>query len=385
MAEERRTNRSRESASQPAAHREAPSRRQERPARRKRRRSAGAAVSFALLYVVAVISVSILLACVGWIAANDVLALNKQEKSVVFTIDKEEGFDNVVSRLKDEGLIEYKSLFKLFASFTHGEEKISPGTYTLNTNMDYRALIAGMGVNSTTRQEISVTIPEGYTTAQIFQLLEDRGVAASVDDLNDMAANHDYAFSFLQDIPLGDPNRLEGYLFPSTYQFYTPHSALYAINKMLVAFDANLTDELRQEIADSGRSIHEILTVASMIEKETDGTDRSHIASVIYNRLNNPSAGTQGYLQVDATLVYINGGKVPTEADKSIDSPYNTYMYKGLPPGPIANPGMESIRAALHPDSTKDYYYALGDDDLHHFFRTYDSFQKFMASQERYQ
>ena len=91
---------------------------------------------------------------------------------------------------------------------------------------------------------------------------------------------------------------------------------------------------MRQEIWDSGRSIHEIIIVASMIEKETDGTDRANIASVIYNRLNNPSAGTQGYLQIDATLAYINGGKVPTEADKSIDSPYNTYLYKGLPAGP---------------------------------------------------
>ena len=107
-------------------------------------------------------------------------------------------------------------------------------------------------------------------------------------------------------------------------------------------------------MADSGRTIHEVLTVASMIEKETDGEDRGKIASVIYNRLNNPgaSAGTNGYLQIDATLAYLNGGKVPTEADKSIDSPYNTYLYPGLPPGPIANPGLESIKAAMEPEST---------------------------------
>ena len=201
-----------------------------------------------------------------------------------------------------------------------------------------------------------------------------------------MAATHDYAFSFLQDIPLGDPERLEGYLFPATYEFYTPHNPLYAINKMLQTFDAQFTDEMRQEVADSGRTIHEVLTVASMIEKETDGEDRGKIASVIYNRLNNPgaSAGTNGYLQIDATLAYLNGGKVPTEADKSIDSPYNTYLYPGLPPGPIANPGLESIKAAMEPESTSYYYYTLGDDDKHHFFNTYGEMTSFMSTQALY-
>ncbi len=375
MPEEKRTRRSREAP---------PEKKKKKVGKRRHRRSAGSVVSFALLYVAAVISISILLACVGWIAANDVLALNKQEKSVTISIDKDDTFDDVVDRLKEEGLIEYKSLFRLFAKVTHGEEKISSGTYNLSTNMDYRALLAGMSMNSANKQEISVTIPEGYTVAQIFQLLEDKGVS-TVEELNDVAANHDYAFSFLQDIPLGDPNRLEGYLFPSTYNFYTPHSALYAINKMLVAFDASLTDDMREEILDSGRSIHDIITVASMIERETDGNDRSHIASVIFNRLDHPDAEPAGFLQVDATLVYINGGREPTAEDQTIDSPYNTYLYKGLPPGPIANPGMDSIKAAMNPDSTRDYYYALGDDDAHHFFRTYNQLQKFIASQTRYQ
>ena len=290
----------------------------------RRRRSAARSASFAVLYAVAVIGVSALLACVGWIAASDVLALNKEEHSVTVTITPEDSYDDVVDMLKD-------------------------------------------------------------TVAKIFQLLVEKGVA-TVEDLNETAATHDYAFSFLQDIPLGDPERLEGYLFPATYEFYTPHNPLYAINKMLQTFDAQFTDEMRQEVADSGRTIHEVLTVASMIEKETDGEDRGKIASVIYNRLNNPgaSAGTNGYLQIDATLAYLNGGKVPTEADKSIDSPYNTYLYPGLPPGPIANPGLESIKAAMEPESTSYYYYTLGDDDKHHFFNTYGEMTSFMSTQALY-
>lgn len=349
-------------------------------ARRRKKRSG---LSGAAIYAIFVIGVSALLACIGWVAANDVLALNKPEKTATITITNDDSFGDVAEKLKDEGLIEYKFLFNLFATFTRSKDDVVAGTFTLNTDMDYRALLSGMSANSATRATVTVTIPEGYTVDQIFTLLEEKGVA-SVEDLQDMAANHDYAFSFLQDLELGDYHRLEGYLYPDTYEFTTPQNPLYVINKMLVRFDEQFTDAMRQEVADSGRTIHEIITIASMIEKETDGNDRADIASVIYNRLNNPSGGTQGYLQIDATLAYINGGKVPTEADKSIDSPYNTYLYKGLPAGPISNPGLESIKAAMNPNSTSYYYYALGDDGVHHFFKTLREQQNFIATQELY-
>lgn len=348
-----------------------------------RRRKKRSGLSGAAIYAIFVIGVSALLACIGWVAANDVLALNKPEKTATITITNDDSFGDVAEKLKDEGLIEYKFLFNLFATFTRSKDDVLAGTFTLNTDMDYRALLSGMSANSATRATVTVTIPEGYTVDQIFTLLEEKGVA-SVEDLQDMAANHDYAFSFLQDLELGDYHRLEGYLYPDTYEFTTPQNPLYVINKMLVRFDEQFTDAMRQEVADSGRTIHEIITIASMIEKETDGNDRADIASVIYNRLNNPSGGTQGYLQIDATLAYINGGKVPTEADKSIDSPYNTYLYKGLPAGPISNPGLESIKAAMNPNSTSYYYYALGDDGVHHFFKTLREQQNFIATQELY-
>ena len=352
-----------------------------RPAKRRRRRSVGASISMAALYVIFVIGVSILLACVGWIAANDVLALNKEAHEVTVTIKVEDDYNDVVDMLKENGLIEYKSLFKLFSVFTHGKDKIaSSGTFTLNTDMDYRALISGISANSATRAKVTVTIPEGYTAAQIFQLLEDNGVS-TVEKLEEAAANHDYNFSFLKDIPLGEPNRLEGYLFPDTYEFYTPHDPVTAINKLLVAFDAKFTDDMREQAAQSGYTIREILTIASMIEKETDGTDRARIASVIYNRLNNPGYETAGYLGIDATILYATGG---TEVDINADTPYNTRTHKGLPPGPISNPGMESINAAMYPTNENYYYYALGDDNLHHYYQTYDGLTRFINSQERY-
>ncbi len=381
--------RSHESGEHPreAAHRSGSSARQGEPhhtaARRKRKRRRRHPILSFILYLVIVIGGSALLATVGWIAANDVLALNKEDASAIVAVSEEDTVGDIAKVLEEEGIIEYPALFKLFCALTGAEHKITPGNYTLTTDMDYRALVTNLSASSATKVKVAVTIPEGYTVDQIFALLESKGVAKA-EDLQKTAAEHDYNFSFLKEIPLGDYRRLEGYLFPDTYEFYAHQDPLYVINKMLVNFDARVTDEMRQEILNSGYTIHDIITIASMIEKETDGNDRSNISSVIYNRLTNNSGGTNGYLQIDATLAYINGGNVPTDADKSIDSPYNTYLYAGLPAGPISNPGLASIKAAMEPASTNYYYYALGDDNVHHFFRTYDEQVNFINSQSRY-
>ena len=352
-----------------------------RPAPQRRRRNKRSPLSNSMLYIVMVCAVSIVLAAVGWSLANDMLALNKDKVTATIVVDDENDFGSVVDQLKDNDIIKYKGLFRLFSALSGGSDKIAQGSYLVDTDMDYRAILNSLGSGSSSRVEVSVTIHEGLTVRQIFELLEKEGVS-TVEKLNDMAANHDYAFSFLEDIPLGDPNRLEGYLFPDTYNFYMGEDPKYVINKMLVNFDSKVDDSMRQKIADKGYTIQELLTVASMIEKETDGTDRTTIASVIYNSLNNPGAGTTGHLNIDATIQYVlPEGEIVSEEDYyTVESPYNTYLNKGLPPGPIANPGLESIMAALNPESTNYYYYALGDDGVHHFFTSYSEHQAFLNS-----
>ena len=352
-----------------------------RPAPQRRRRNKRSPLSNSMLYIVMVCAVSIVLAAVGWSLANDMLALNKDKVTATIVVDDENDFGSVVDQLKDNDIIKYKGLFRLFSALSGGSDKIAQGSYLVDTDMDYRAILNSLGSGSSSRVEVSVTIQEGLTVRQIFELLEKEGVS-TVEKLNDMAANHDYAFSFLEDIPLGDPNRLEGYLFPDTYNFYMGEDPKYVINKTLVNFVSKVDDSMRQKIADKGYTIQELLTVASMIEKETDGTDRTTIASVIYNRLNNPGAGTAGYLQVDATIQYVlPEGEIVSEEDyQTVNSPYNTYLNKGLPPGPIANPGLESIMAAPNPERTNYYYYALGDDGVHHFFTSYSEHQAFLNS-----
>ena len=207
------------------------------PKRRRRRRRLG--VVGALLYVAFVIGISTFLATYGWTLANDVLALNKVDHSAVITLpdtifaEKEimvetdemdengepimetklvdaADIDYVAERLKEGGLIEHEWLFKLFCTITKSDIKLQPGTYTLDTDMDYRAVVANLGSTAANRATVTVTFTEGSTVDQIFEQLEKKGVA-SVEDLQNMAANHPYKFSFLQEIPLGDYHRLEGY------------------------------------------------------------------------------------------------------------------------------------------------------------------------------
>ena len=234
------------------------------PRKKRRHRRSGAA--WALLYVVFVIGLSALLASLGWMWAGDVLALNKDEHTAVITVSEGETFHEVTNELHENGIIEYKWLFNLFATVTKGKEKLVPGMYELNTEMDYRAIIANLGSKSVSRVEISVTIPEGYTVMQIFKLLEEKGVS-TVDKLTEQAASYNYKFSFLQEIPLGDYRRLEGYLFPDTYRFYMGEDPKTVLNKMIANFDRKFTDDMRQQAADMGYSVRDIVNIASMIEK----------------------------------------------------------------------------------------------------------------------
>ena len=361
----------------------------ERRAAPRRRRKKGLGAWGVLLYVIFVLGISALLAGLGWMWANDVLALNKAPLTAAVEIEEGDSVGQVADKLKQAGLIEYKGVFKLFCSLTHvsghaGEEgaKITPGTYQLDTDMDYRALIASMGSSSASRMVTTVTIPEGLTQAQIFALLEEEGVS-TVEQLEDTAATYDFNFSFLKGVlPLGEPTRLEGYLFPDTYEFYMGEDPVSVLNKMILRFDEIFTDQMRADIQASGHTIHQAVIIASMIEKETDGQDQAQIASVIYNRLDNPTSETAGYLNIDATILYATGG---TEVDLNADTPYNTRTHTGLPPTAISCPGVDALRAAVYPDDTNYYFYALGDDGLHHFFRTYQGQQDFIATQERYQ
>ena len=343
-------------------------------------------------------------ACLAWMAASDMLALNKDEFTAVVTLPMsifssetvdtydEEGnktgtervtyadMDYVTDALKEAGLIEYKWLFNVFCKISTASEKVSPGEYELKSTFDYRALIQNMRAGSASTVTVDVTLPEGFTMRQIFQRLEEMNVC-SYDELMESAANDKFNYSFLEGMEEGDATRLEGFLFPDTYEFYVGMQASSAINKMLETFYYKQTADMLKQASDMNMSMREIVNVASLIEKEAaNDAERALIASVIYNRI---YAGMQ--LGIDASVLYEypDHEGAPTAEMLQTDSPYNTRIRTGLPPTPICNPGMASIIAALNPESTGYYYYALDTaTGEHRFFTNETEFNNFVATQD---
>lgn len=357
--------------------------------KKKKKRRTNPFLGF-ILWVAIVAASSAICAGVGWMLANDFAALNKTYREVDFEVPEEwvsevamEKQENggekevthydmtaVSKALKSAGLIEYDWFFRIFCKFYHADTKITQGTFSLNTDMDYMALVRGMRSRGGTAVTVDVAIPEGYTVSQIIDLLAENGVA-SAEDLTETAQNYvfeEYA-AFVDNDNLGNISRLEGYLFPDTYNFYVGGRPELAFSSMLSNFQNKVynNEDLADLFGQSAYSFEDIITIASLVERETDGSDRDKIASVIYNRLEN--AGETNYLlQIDAALVYAAGRAITQEDYTSLDSPYNLYQHTGLPPTPIANPGIASIQAALNPADTNYYFYVLDAEGKQHVF-----------------
>ena len=357
-----------------------------------------------LMYFTFIICLSIVFACLAWMAASDMLALNKDNFTAVVTlpssifqsetVDKfdENGrktgtkrvthadMDYVADVLKDAGLIEYKWLFNLFCKVSTADEKVSPGEYELKSSFDYRALIQNMRAGSASTVTVDVTIPEGFKMHQIFLRLEENGVS-TYNELMEAAESREYNYDFLDESEGKGAYRLEGYLFPDTYQFYVGMQASSAINKLLDNYRRKITDEMLERVNELGMNMYDILKVASLIEKEAaNDEERPVIASVIYNRINSDMV-----LGIDASVLYPYNDHegAPTAAMLEKDDPYNTRIRMGLPPTPICNPGLASINAALFPAATDYYYYALDTESgQHRFFRNGTEFDNFVANQD---
>lgn len=313
-----------------------------------------------------------------WVCAADVLAFGRENKPVTVTIYEADTMDDIIDKLYDNGLIRYKGLFKLYADISDAEEDIQPGIYDLNTRYDYHALVNFMSPRSS-REVIRITIPEGYTCRQIFQLLEENRVCTALDAASYAATGELADYWFLEGVERGTDYCLEGFLFPDTYDFYKNSTPREALEKLLDGFEYRFSEEMRAQIdtlnanvTGGSYTVREITIVASLIEKESAAPSESpNIAGVIYNRLFN-WGGNPAYLNIDASIVYAQGGENDT-IDTSLDSPYNTYTHTGLTPTPIANPGLASLQAALNPANHNYYYYVLNPSTgMHQFSTTYE-------------
>lgn len=366
-------------------------------------------VTFVWIAIVMLIGVT--LGRIIWLSASDVLAFGREDQKITITVTQQDNIDTIAEKLHNAGLVRYPELFKLYADLSNAEEKISVGSFTLNTLYDYNALVNSMRIYSSSRQEVKVMVPEGYSCAQIFRLLEENDVC-SVADLEEAAANAELDdYWFLEGVQRGDRYCLEGYLFPDTYRFYKHDDPKRVLEKFLDAFDYRYTDLMKSRIeelnahlaevmSDNGYdeeyiaehqiTIREVVIIASLIQKEAANVDEFYeISSVIYNRLYDWD-DTPPFLNLDAAIIYALDGNIDPETgdtipltseDLQLDHPYNTYIHTGLTPGPITNPGTDALNAALVPDDTNFYYYALDPESgTHHFSSSYDEHQNFLNS-----
>lgn len=382
-------------------------RRRSRPRRKKIKKKGSGLLGIphfigGLLVIAMALVLGVTLARIMWLWADDVLALTKDDREVTLVITENDTLEDIAGKLERAGLVRYPGLFKFYCQVSDSREKISAGEFTLNEMLDYHALVGHMSSGSSARKEITVTIPEGYECRQIFALLEKNGVC-TVEALEHAAMTMDISgYWFLEMVTdRENPYCLEGFLFPDTYKFYMYDKPERVIKKFLRNFDNRFSQEMEEGLAELNAAyatklasfgydqtyidsqeltIFEVVTVAAMIERETAGSGESAtIASVIYNRLANPN---YPYLNIDATIQYaLEEHKAElTYEDLKIDSPYNTYLYTGLPIGPISNPGLSSLKAAIWPENTSYYYYALDTDGLHHFSKNAQEHEEFLES-----
>ncbi len=287
------------------------------------------------------------------------------EKTELIEISKGTAGDEITEILKEKGIIKNKFMFKLNTKIRNAGY-FKNGTGKFSSKMSYGEIIDVL-VNKM-QNNVKVTIPEGYELHQIISLLSEK-LELSEDELYSEAETGIFDYDFIAGLPAGK-YRLEGYIFPETYIFEKGTDAHTAIDACLRQFSLEYTDEYRKRAEELGYTTHEIITLASIIERECN-TDRELVSSVFHNRLN---SNQFQYLESCSTVIYVTKNPKPrlTAEDIKADSPYNTYINKGLPPGPIGAPGRESLHAALYPAETEYYYFSDMGGGKNSFSKTYE-------------
>ena len=293
----------------------------------------------------------------------------KISDSQVVDVKEGDSFYSIINSLSNENKIKSPFIIKIYAKLTGLDLEVVPGSHTLDKGMSVKD-IAKTLKDTNNANEITLTIPEGFNIEDIAARVEEKGICSKDEFLN---AVKSYPLpSYVKDNSEKRYN-LEGFLFPDTYNFEIGVEPQYIIKTMIKRFE-EVWNEITQGLDIKEDNIENIINVASIIEKEARvDEDRPLIASVIYNRLKQNMP-----LQIDATVIYAHGYYIENVRNRhlAIESKYNTYLHKGLPVGPICNPGAPSIKAALHPSDTNYLFYLLASDDEHYFTDNYDDFLK---------
>ena len=296
--------------------------------------------------------------------------LNTSE-DIVINVQEGDSFYSIINALSKENKIKNLPLIKLFVKISRKNIDVKPGEYVLQKDLNVNELINTL-TSESSLNIVKFTVPEGSTIDDISEKLEKEGICSKEDFIK---AIKEYELPSFVNINSEKRYNLEGYLFPDTYLIKVGETPKEIITKMVARFKEMLSEAIKEvNTTVKNEDIETVVTIASMIEKEARiDSERPVIASVIVNRLN-----IDMMLQIDATVIYALGEHVDTVLYSHLEtnSPYNTYKNYGLPVGPISNPGLESIKAALKPEQTDYLFYVLQNDKTHYFTNNYEDFIK---------
>jgi UPF0755 protein len=293
--------------------------------------------------------------------------VQRQHKGTITILRGENAFQ-ISGDLKSEGCIGSRIMFLLYVLKDGDLKKMKAGEYDLS-NLGDEAIVEKLSKGQTVARFLTIT--PGQTVAVIAANLQKIGVVGAGAFVGKNNSSLEAKYRFLNDI--SPDGSLEGFLFPDTYQIEPKTTADDITSIMLDNFDKKLTSELRQEIANQQKTIYSVITMASIVEREVKTpADKRVVAGILWKRI-----GIGMPLQVDSAVLYDNNGVF----DKTKNSPYNTYLFAGLPPGPICNPGMDSIEAAIYPQKTDYLYYLSAADGTTVFSKTYD---EHLANRSKY-
>lgn len=314
-----------------------------------------------LTYYAGILVVSILLAV--WVCGvgNEVLGLIRPDKEIVVTVEENSSTMEIAKELKKAGVIDHPYIFRLYCKLKKADGNFQHGEYTLNCQRDYNQLIAALRRTASDRKTVTFTIEPGCTQEEFISALCDSLGYCDRTELEKVLQTYDFSgYDFLKNLPKRRA-RLEGYLYPGEYEMYEGESALAVVERVLDRFEQQvLTEENKRLLSNSDYSLDQLITLASILQCEA-GDQMNKAAGVYYNRL---KSAAFPYLESQATVAYIlpAGTETVTANDIRTDDTYNTYRSRGLPPGPIANPGGAAISAVLSPESTDSFYFITKSD-----------------------
>ena len=286
-------------------------------------------------------------------------------EDVEFRAQKGEGDEEIAIRLEEQGIIKNNYFFRIYTIISGNDSKLQAGNYSLSPAMTIPEIIKKFVSGDVIKQKI--TIFEGWDIKDIEKYLVEKEICTAEEFEEALIKDYSSEFTFLKEKPL--TVGLEGYLFPDTYNISLEEKAEDIIRIMLSNFNKKLNTGLSEQIISQKKTIFEVITMASIIEKEVRTMDdKKIVAGIFWKRI-----GVDMALQSCATVNYVTGKNDPGVSikDTQIDSPYNTYKYKGLPLGPISNPGLDSILAAIYPEKTSYWYYQAGYNGKTIFSKTY--------------